>query len=219
MESSHPWARQALWWSERQRSRPLLWPAGESWFSNDPLGPLPHTHPGASEVYFVASGELHVTVGTTDLVLSAGDYCLIPPGTFHSPQNLASEDLRMLALVSPNVKGERWKTAPFSAEDFEGQPLVGNVFRNTALPDSAHIRGEPIHLSQGSLWSFENEAADTTIWVVEGDVEVTVGMLAGRIEPSYHVTAMAGVPGSIRAISDAIVLVLEAYGDEKITTL
>ena len=212
-ESADPWAHQALWWSERQRSRPLLWPAGESWFSNDPLGPLPHTHPGASEIYFVSSGELHVTVGTTELVLRAGDLCLIPPGTYHSPQNSAPEDLRMLALVSPNVKGERWKTAPFSPEDFEGRPQVANIMEGSALPGSSHIQSRTITLQQGELWDFENAAADTTIWAVDGDVEVRVGLLSGTIEPSYHVTAMAGVPGSVRALSNAVFLVVEAYGD------
>ena len=38
------WAAQSLWWSERQRSRPLIWPAGASWFSNDPLGPDQFCH-------------------------------------------------------------------------------------------------------------------------------------------------------------------------------
>jgi len=119
----------------------------------------------------------------------------------------------MLALVSPNVKGERWKTAPFSSEDFEGEPQVANVMQDLPLPSSSHIQSRTISLRQGDLWVYENAAADTTIWAVEGQIEVRVGLLSGPIEPSYHVTAMAGIPGSVRAVSNALVLVIEAYGD------
>lgn len=105
-DASTTWSEQPLWWSERQRSKALLWPHPATWFVNDPLGPQPHTHPAASEVYVVASGVLGLTVGRDVVEVTAGGYCYIPPSTFHAPSNTGREDLLMLAVVAPKSAGQ-----------------------------------------------------------------------------------------------------------------
>lgn len=99
------WAGQAMWWSERYRSRELLWPVGEEWFVNDPLGPMAHTHPGASEIYFLAAGEMEVEVGRQTVRLQAGatDYLFIPPDTYHHPHHVGDGHVCLLGMVAPQL--------------------------------------------------------------------------------------------------------------------
>ncbi len=212
-DAAEDWAAQPLWWSERQRSRPLLWPGGADWFVNDPLGPLPHTHPGASEFYLLVAGTLDVTVGSTEITLTTGDLCLIPPDTFHHPRNQTAHDVRMLALVSPNVKHRRWKTAPFAPSDFVGVPTVARVHDTDDLPGDPRLRAVTRRLRAGQEWAHTNPDADTTVWVIDGRVDVTVGPLSGPVAPGYHVTAMTGIPYVASARGDSFVLIIEAFGD------
>lgn len=203
------WSRQGLWWSEAARGRPLLWPAGESWFVNDPLGPMPHTHPGASEYYFLASGVMNVTVGRTEFTMATEDLCLIPPDTYHHPHNGSDRDVALLAFVAPNLRDQRWKYQDFDERDFEGTPVLSNVRTAGPLPGDGNLSATLLHLAGGSAAeSLEDSAGECLVYVLDGSVEASVGPLSGTLG-GHGLLACAGtVRRSFRAIEDASVLVI-----------
>lgn len=177
------WAAQQLFWSERCRGRALLWPRGADWFSNDPLGHAPHTHPDASEIYFVAAGRARVTVGRTDVELGPGGYLLIPADTYHDPMNAGLADLCLFVVVAPNWRERRWKPDGFDDNDFRGTPCVDDVGTDGPLPSDARLSAAVLRLEPGTEENVDRQAdADRIIYVLQGEAEVEVGRLAGKLQ-------------------------------------
>lgn len=186
------WAAQTTWWAERHRSRPLLWPAGADWFSNDPLRPTPHTHPNASEVFFVCSGAMKLVVGRDDLVLRAGDYCLVPPDTYHEPLNIGDTDLCVLVVVAPNWRHERLKPDGFADSDFDGRADVVGTGVAGPLPSDERIRSEVLSLAAGAVADFGEDHADHLVYVLEGVATATVEHLSGDLTLHQYVNVSGG---------------------------
>jgi mannose-6-phosphate isomerase-like protein (cupin superfamily) len=192
------WADQTLWWSERQRSRGLVWPGGESWFANDPLGPMPHTHPDASEVYFVSHGRLRVTVGSTELEMARGDYILIPPDTYHHPINLWENDLCLFVVVAPNWRDRRWKTSGFTEDDYKGSADVVGTDAPGPLPSDEHIEAAVVSVEGVGEAAAESRAeSDRALYILEGRAELAVEHLSGILDAHRYVHVMAGASHSI----------------------
>ena len=59
------WMQQPLVWTERVRSKALVWTPDSGWFINDPLGRLPHSHDDASEIMYMAAGQLDIQLGSS----------------------------------------------------------------------------------------------------------------------------------------------------------
>lgn len=206
------WAQQTLWWSERYRSRGLLWPKGESWFSNDPLGPMPHTHPGASEIFFLASGRLQLTVGSEALELAPGDFVLVPPDTYHEPLNIGDTDVCLLVVVAPNWRDERWKPSDFVASDYEGRPQVSGTDVAGPLPSDGLIESAVIELRPGDRAVVEARSdADRLVYVLDGESTVTLEHLSGAVGPHQYVNVMAGARHRIANSSDRPVRYLSCW--------
>ena len=189
------WAGQTMIWTERQRGRPLYWPAGGPWFANDPLGPHPHTHPDASEIYFVAAGTLNLTVGRQELVMSPGDFCLIPPDTYHHPRNDGATDLGLFVIVAPNWRDRRWKRDDFSEADFRGAATLARTDVLGDLPGDLNIDSSVI---AGSTESFCDPGREHVIYVLEGELDVKVDHLAGRLARHDYVHIPAGANHAVR---------------------
>lgn len=196
------WARQTSWWSVQQRNRGLIWPAGENWFVNDPLGPMPHTHPGASEVFFVAAGTLELTVGRTPLRLEAGDYCLVPPDTFHSPKNIGEDDMLVFVLVAPNRSELPWKASGFVPTDYDGTAEVIRTNLSQALPSDANITSFVSVLAPGEKTEGVESEADHTVYVLDGTLAVSVAHLSGVLNEHELTNVMVGSPYSLQNPSD-----------------
>jgi mannose-6-phosphate isomerase-like protein (cupin superfamily) len=181
-----------------------LWPAGSSWFENDPLGRAPHSHPGASEIYFVASGRLHLTVGHAELDLSAGSFVLIPPDTFHDPRNGAPlRDLHLFALVVPNVRGAPWKTSGFDPQEFVEKAEVATVCAEGALPSDRNIESAVVELSPGAEHVFQGRRdADHTIYVLCASLQISVGRLSGVLDADEYLAIPGFQNHRIRCSSD-----------------
>lgn len=187
------WASQTLIWAERQRGRGLIWPAGESWFTNDPLGHMPHTHPDASEVYFVASGTMAVTVGRTEATLRGGDYCLIPPDTYHDPLNVGGDDLCLFVIVAPNWRDRRWKASDFVESDYLGKPALAPTAVAGPLPSDTLIEASVVVLDPGERGELEARArADRAIYVLEGKAEIAIDHLGGELAAHEYLHVMNG---------------------------
>ena len=188
------WAAQTTWWSERYRSRPLLGPAGLDWFSNDPLRPTPHTHPNASEVFFVCSGQFELTVGREALLMGASDYVLVPPDTYHSPLNVGDTDVCVLVVVAPNWRHERLKPQNFVESDFAGRGTVVSTDRPGPLPSDERISSEVIEIEPAAHVDFRLPHADHLLYVCSGTVHAAVDHLGGGLSAHQYVHASAGAP-------------------------
>jgi len=195
------WADHTMWWSERSRSRALLWPSEDDWFSNDPLGMKAHTHPDASEVFFVAAGSMRLTVGRTPIVLESGDYCLVPPGTYHEPLNVGDEDLCVWVVVAPNWRGCRWKAENFDEADFLGSPAFEKTDVARSLPSDALVAAEVISLMPGKELGRESfSKTERALYVLDGVVDMSIERLSGRIGPHEFVNVMAGATHTLRSV-------------------
>lgn len=62
-----------------------------------------HLHPRQEEVIYVLQGSLEQWVGEEKDMLSAGDAAFIPAGKVHASFNVGSEDVKILAILSPAV--------------------------------------------------------------------------------------------------------------------
>lgn len=192
------WSHHTMWWSERSRSRALLWPAGEDWFSNDPLGMTGHTHPDSSEVFLVASGTMELTVGREPVVLGPGDFCLVPPGTYHLPVNVGDDDLCVWVVVAPNWRGCRWKPQDFVESDFAGSTEAISTRQPGPLPSDGLLRSEVVALGPGEgTGPTELRATERAVYVLEGSADVTIERLSGPIGTHEFVNVMAGASHSL----------------------
>lgn len=204
LPSPAEWAEHALWWSERCRSRALLWKAGEDWFSNDPLGPKPHTHPNASEIFLVASGLLRLTVGRTQLELGAGGFCLVPPDTYHEPLNVGDSDCCVFVLVAPNWRDCRWKPEGFVDADFQRLPRVASVSEPGPLPSDELIESGVLALEPNESKEMERPDADHLVYVLGGTTHVTVEHISGPLAPHQFLTVMGGTKHLVAANDEPV---------------
>jgi mannose-6-phosphate isomerase-like protein (cupin superfamily) len=187
------WFGQPRPFTERARCAPVYWPAGASWFINDPLPPAPHSHPGASEIYFAASGVLQLTVGNTEFEMNEGDVCLIPPGAFHHPQDTRQTDLFLWCVVAPNWRGERLKRSDFTEDELAATPVVGNTSRPDSLPSDDLLETASILLEPGASEEHEwRPCSERLIYVLEGTADMTIGRLSGRFERHEFVHVPSG---------------------------
>jgi mannose-6-phosphate isomerase-like protein (cupin superfamily) len=186
------WGAQTMWWSERYRCRPLVWPAGDTWFCNDPLGPKPHTHPDASEIFLVARGTMSLIVGKERHRMNPGDFCLVPPDTYHEPMNAGDDDLCVLALVAPNWRDRRWKPDGFDDPDLRGTAQLGSVADAGPLPSDAVLRSEIIRLAPGEGRDGTTSGADRLVYALTGTIGVHVEHLQGSLRPHQFVNVIAG---------------------------
>ncbi|WP_326834157.1 cupin domain-containing protein [Amycolatopsis rhabdoformis] len=64
-------------------------------------GPPPHFHRLAPEMFYLLGGRLRVLVGSEVVVLSAGDYLLVPPGVVHAWGTPAESGADILIVKAP----------------------------------------------------------------------------------------------------------------------
>ena len=206
------WSAQTLWWSERYRSKGLVWPADTDWFSNDPLGPKPHTHPDASEVFFVVRGRMQLTVGAEKLELGPGDYVLVPPDTYHEPLNIGGEDLCVLVVVAPNWRDRRWNPEGFVDSDYTGRGTVVPTGEPGPLPSDDLIASEVLLVEPGqSLGVDSRKDADRLLYVLDGTASITLEHLTGDVETHQYVNVMAGARHEVRGAGDRPVRLLSVW--------
>jgi mannose-6-phosphate isomerase-like protein (cupin superfamily) len=181
------WGEQQNFWTERVRGGALVWPKGSSWFVNDPLGPLPHSHPDASEIYFVAKGVLDVEIGGRALQLSEGDFCLIPPNTFHDPRGTAGTSLGLFCVVAPNWRGRRWQTEEPAAAELEPL-LLWNAGSEAPPPSDGLLVTKRLSLAPGEG---EEHAIvrgrERVVYVLSGRLSITIDNLCGDFEAHQYV--------------------------------
>jgi mannose-6-phosphate isomerase-like protein (cupin superfamily) len=190
-----------------------VWPRDRDWFINDPLGHAAHLHPGASEIYFVASGQLEVVVGSARLELATGDLCLIPADTYHDPVGTMGTDLGLFCVVAPNWRGRRWQTDPIPPAALANEPVVarGPVMAG-ALPSDKLLCCSCLELPAGATEEFPvAPGAERVLYVLDGELELHVGGLAGRFTAHQFAHIPSNLSHRIRAGGDQPLRLLSVH--------
>jgi mannose-6-phosphate isomerase-like protein (cupin superfamily) len=68
----------------------------------DPPGPLPHTHRGADEFFFVIEGRVEVLYQDAWHPLGPGQFLHVPRGNIHTFRNVTTDAARMLSGFVPS---------------------------------------------------------------------------------------------------------------------
>lgn len=103
-------------------------------------GPPPHIHRDATEIIYVHSGEITVTIDDTEHDLQAGDSAVIAPKTVHCFKNNTTTPTRLILVFTPAG------TEEFFAE--AGTPAVPGEPIPIATPDD-NRRAADIGLRHG----------------------------------------------------------------------
>lgn len=186
-------------------------------------GPDPHVHHHHADAFYVLEGELEFLLGREDrtVVGGAGTLVLIPSGVLHTFGNESDAEVRFLNLHAPEagfaaaLHGDR---SLFDNEDWptdRGRPADDAVVSGPAGGErfergdrTVTIKGEDQHLSVLELEfdpSFTVEPhrhSDHTdsFWVLDGEVDFTVGDTVVRTGPGAFVAAS---PGSLHGFRGA----------------
>jgi quercetin dioxygenase-like cupin family protein len=123
------------------------------WVSDSGGSIVAHTHPRSAEVFTILDGESTFTVGGEQVVLTAGQTVVIPPGVAHSQANSSGLCVRGIVELTP-----AWRTD-------ELHDVLAGI--STDLP---HTRtGAPRNLLQlgATFWAFRHDIRATTppVWL------------------------------------------------------
>jgi quercetin dioxygenase-like cupin family protein len=181
------WMKQPLIWTERIRSRALVWTPDAHWFINDPLGPLPHAHDDATEIIYIAAGQMDIQVGESKQRVRPGDLLFMPPDRYHNYWLVGDETACMYVLVTPNHKMARWRYKDFKPGAFEGHAPVANVFKNEPLPGDERITANVRELAPGASTERSVESVrEKMIYVLEGRGEIEIERMCGVLNPNDY---------------------------------
>lgn len=186
------WMKQPLIWTERIRSRALVWTPDAHWFINDPLGPLPHAHDDATEIIYIAAGQMDIQVGESKQRVGPGDLLFMPPDRYHNYWLVGDETACMYVLVTPNHKQARWRYKDFKPGAFEGHAPVANAFLGAPMPSDERISVNVRELAPGADSGRSVESVrEKMIYVLEGNAEIVIERMRGPLKPNdyQHVPA------------------------------
>ena len=176
------WMQQPLIWTERIRSRALAWTPEAHWFINDPLGPLPHAHDDATEIIYIAAGQMDIQVGESKQRVGPGDLLLMPPDRFHNYWLVGDETACMYVLVVPNHKQARWRYKDFKPGAFEGHAPMASVFKGEPMPSDERISVNVRSLAPGEATDVQVESVrEKMIYALEGQATLEIERMKGEL--------------------------------------
>ncbi len=187
--------KQPLVWSERIRSRALVWTPDAHWFINDPLGPLPHSHDDASEIIYIAAGQMDIQVGESKQRVGPGELLFMPPDRYHNYWLVGEETVCLYVLVVPNHKHARWRYKDFKPGAFEGHAPMKSAFvpdSTESMPSDERIGVHVRELAPGSATEWMQESIkEKMIYVLDGALDISIAHMSGRLSPNdyQHVPA------------------------------
>jgi mannose-6-phosphate isomerase-like protein (cupin superfamily) len=189
------WMKQPLIWTERIRSRALVWTPEAHWFINDPLGPFPHCHPDASEIIYIAAGHMDIQVGETKQRVGPGELLFMPPDRYHNYWLVGNQTVCLYVLVTPNHKHCRWQYKDFKPGAFEGHAPMKSAFLDDSLvsmPSDERISTNVRVLAAGAQTDEMIESVkEKMIYVLEGVARIEIEKMSGtfRVNDYQHVPA------------------------------
>lgn len=181
-------------------------------------GPPTHVHP-SDQLYFIVSGRLELELGTEVCAVEAGQGVFIPAGVPHHNRNVSSEPEVHLEVIAPGVPPTQPLATMVDSKDAQGLPYFVGVperpkserpFTMSWLANRAKgsqhagiyvadmapgAAGPPTHIHEFDQFYF----------VLEGALDVEVGLQRHQVGPNTLVVLPAGVPHKQR----------NAHGDVK----
>lgn len=192
------WMQQPPMLAERCRGLPLIWTPDVNWFNNDWLGPTPHVHDDATEIAYMAQGQLEIEVGGSKRVYKAGDFLLMPPKKYHNYWFKGDETVCFFVVVAPNHKHNRLRTKDFTPDSFEGDAPYANVYQSETLPSNEHFQVQKITLQPGEVETPPTiERQDRVVYVVSGTAQAHVNTLTGPLAANRYLHIPARTPHQI----------------------
>jgi quercetin dioxygenase-like cupin family protein len=199
----------------------------ESRYAAGEHGPDPHVHWRHVDAFYVLDGEMTYRFGREDraVVAGPGTFVLIPAGVVHTFANESERDVRWLNFHAPDggfagfLRGD---PSPWDSDDPPsdgGRPAADAIVSADGegerfdRPDrTITIQGEAPELSALDIAFDPSFAVDAhrhddhadSFWVLDGEVEFTVGDDAVRAGPGTFLAAPPGArhgfrnPGSDR---------------------
>ena len=197
------WIRQSLPRTEIMRGGATVWEKGAKGLLGDTLGPVMHAHDKASEVFYFVAGRCRLEIGNAEEFFSPGDFVLVPPDLPHNLWNAGDDDLLVFWIVAPHFANNKWYTAPFVPGAMKWRATRSHVAPGANLPGNAQILSRMLTLN--AMYSGQTAAGqEAVLYVVDGQAQVKVGKLAGRltandfvhvpVDTAYSVTPVNGAP-------------------------
>jgi mannose-6-phosphate isomerase-like protein (cupin superfamily) len=188
--NTREWMKQPLIWTERIRSRALVWTPDAHWFINDPLGPLPHAHDDASEIIYIAAGQMDIQVGASKQRVGPGELLFMPPDRYHNYWLVGDETVCLYVLVTPNHKYARWRYKDFKPGAFEGHAPMKSAFLDDSLvsmPSDERITTNVrvMEVGQDTGWLIES-VKEKMIYILEGIAKIEIEKLSGTLRPNDY---------------------------------
>ena len=182
------WIQQPKILAERCRGLALIWTPDVNWFNNDWLGPTPHCHEDATEIAYMAQGQLEIEVGGSKRVYNPGDFLIMPPNKYHNYWFTGTDPVCFFVVVGPNHKYRRLKTSGFTPDMHEGDAPYANVFTSDTLPSNEHFQVEKVTLQPGeSEEEHAVEQRDRVVYVVSGTAQARLHQFSGPLAANQFV--------------------------------
>jgi len=176
------WIRQSLPRTDYMRGGATIWPVGAARLLDDALGPILHIHDDASEIFYFVAGRCRLEVGDSEEFFEAGDFVLVPPQVPHNVWRAGDEDLLVLWIVAPHFQANKWRTDNFPAGAMQKRAIRGRVVPGGSLPRDDQIESRLLTLPDGAREAGRTAARqEAVVYIVEGQADVRVGHLSGRL--------------------------------------
>jgi quercetin dioxygenase-like cupin family protein len=183
-----------------------------------------HVHLAHSDLFYVLAGELTVRLGAQDRLVrvGAGSLARVPPGVVHGFRNGSDADVRYLNFHAPGQRFADYLRAlrdgrTFAYDQFSPPPDGG------ADPDAAEVRsGAEVLTDVDALRVAVRDAPAEprhehpdqleALFVLSGELTVTVGDEAARAPAGAWVQVEPGVPHAVEPLGAARVVAVHAPG-------
>ncbi len=196
------WIRQSLPRTEIMRGGATVWEKGATGLLGDTLGPVMHAHDKASEVFYFVAGRCRLEIGNSEEFSSCGDFVLVPPNTPHNLWNAGDDDLLVFWIVAPHFANNKWYTEPFVPGAMERRAIRSHIAPGANLPSNAQIQSRMLTLN--AMYSGQTAVGqEAVLYVVDGQADVKVGKLGGRLTANDFVHVPVDTIYSVTPVSRA----------------
>lgn len=211
-----PWIEQRIPVTPIQRGGATVWPKDANGLIGDSLGPILHLHDDASEIFYFISGRCRLEIGNSEEFFGPGDFVLVPPEVPHNLWNAGDEDLLIFWLVAPNFVNNKWRTDNFPPGVMNLRAVRSQINPGIELPSDDKIRSRLITVAETGLVRRTTDQQEAVIYLVEGEAEVGVGKLSGRLSGHDFVHVPVATTYSVTPLGRAAsVLLFEMPGDRE----
>jgi quercetin dioxygenase-like cupin family protein len=181
-------------------------------------GPDPHVHHRHVDAFFVVEGELRFRVGPALEALEAptGTFVLVPPNVTHTFENASGATARWLNFHAPStgflahLRGERQSWDSHDPPADGGRPAADATVSRTrgghieVLGEEERLSAIALELEPGfAVGPHRHDERVDSFFVLDGEVEFTLGGEVVRAGPGSWVAAPPGARHGFRSLRHA----------------